>query len=341
MQKSRLTIADVAARAGVSVATVSRVVNGRYGVSEQTAARVREVIDEMGYAQSLVAQSLRSEKTGVIGVLMSRIEPFGTEILKAVSDELQDSGYELVVFCPTSEHAEGWERRSLARLGGTLVDGSLLVAPTVVDVSSDRPVVAIDPHVGAGHLPTVAGENREGAMAATRHLIELGHRRIGFLGGRTDLESAAQREAGYCAALTAAGLDVDPDLIVHGDFTEAGAEAPARRLLGLRDRPTAVFAANDRSAMRVLQLAAEQGLDVPGDLSVVGFDDVPEAAATTPPLTTVDQRIRGLGREAVRLLFALIDRDDDQPDEPIHRLMPVELVVRGSTAPPRSPHPSR
>ncbi|WP_370326044.1 LacI family DNA-binding transcriptional regulator [Euzebya sp.] len=347
MLRSRLTIADVAARAGVSVATVSRVVNGRYGVSEATAAKVRRVIDEMGYASSLVAQSLRSERTGVIGVLMSRIEPFGTEILKSVSDTLQDSGYELIVFCPTSEHAEGWERRSVARLGGTLVDGSLLIAPTVVDVASDHPVVAVDPHVGASHLPTVAAENHEGAVAATQHLIELGHRRIGFLGGRTDLESARQREAGYRAALTDAGRPVDPDLVQHGDFTEAGAEAPARRLLALPDRPTGIFAANDRSAMYVLRLAAELGLDVPGDLSIVGFDNVPETLMTNPPLTTVDQSIRALGSEAIQLLLELIDRDAQsaldgaETPEPIHRLLPVHLVVRGSTAPPRSPHPSR
>ncbi|MBY5164258.1 LacI family DNA-binding transcriptional regulator [Salsipaludibacter albus] len=333
----RVTIGDVAERAGVSVATVSRVVNDRYGVSRETTERVRKVIDELGYASSLVAQGMRSQRTGVIGVLMSRIEPFGTEILKAVSESLQDSGHELIVFCPASEHAEGWERRSLARLGDSLVDGALLVAPTVVDVSTDRPLVAVDPHVGASHLSTVSAENHEGALAATRHLVEIGHRRIGFLGGRQDLESSRQRETGYRRALMDAGIDFDPTLVQHGDFTEAGAVAPARQLLALSDRPTAIFAANDRSALSLVRTADELGLRVPDDLSVVGFDNIPEAAQATPPLTTVDQSLHALGRAAITMLLELIDRDGPGAEEPVHHTLPTELVLRRSTAPPGNP----
>ncbi len=340
----RVTIGDVATRAGVSVATVSRVVNDRYGVSTQTSSRVREVIDDLGYASSLVAQGLRSQRTGVIGVLMSRIEPFGTEILKAVSESLQDSGHELIVFCPASEHAEGWEQRSLARLGDSLVDGALLVAPTVVDLSTDRPLVAVDPHVGASHLSTVSSENHDGAMAATRHLVDIGHRRIGFLGGRQDLESSRQRETGYRRALMDAGIDFQPALVEHGDFTEAGAEAPARRLLALADRPTAIFAANDRSAFMVVHTAGELGLRVPDDLSVVGFDDIPEAARATPPLTTVDQSLHALGRAATTMLLELIDGDGPETGDPVHLTLPTKLVLRRSTAPPTAPstaHPTQ
>lgn len=332
----RVTIGDVATSAGVSVATVSRVVNGRYGVSTETSTRVQEVIDDLGYASSLVAQGLRSQRTGIIGVLMSRIEPFGSEILKAVSESLQDSGYELMVFCPASEHAEGWERRSLARLDGTL-DGTLLIAPTVVDVSTQRPLVAVDPHVGASHLSTVASENHDGALAATSHLVEIGHRRIGFLGGRQDLESSRQRETGYRRALMDADIDFDHTLVQHGDFTEAGAVAPARQLLALADRPTAIFAANDRSALSVMRTAGDLGLRVPDDLSVVGFDNIPEAALTTPPMTTVDQSLHALGRAAISMLLELIDRDGSESLDPLRRTLPTELVVRGTTAPPRNP----
>jgi len=332
---TRLTIADVASRAGVSVATVSRVVNGRYGVSPETSSRVREVIDQLGYASSLGARSLRSERTQVIGVLMSRIEPFGVEVLTAVSDELQESGYELLVYCPTSEHIGGWERTAVSRLGGTLVDGCILVAPTVVDVSTERPVVAVDPHVDSSNLPTVIAENHAGAVAATRHLIEIGHRRIGFLGGRSDIQSARERERGYRFALEDAGISVDPELIQNGDYTDDGAERPARTLLSLPDRPTAIFAANDRSALRLIEIAHEVGLDVPDALSVVGFDDIPHAALTSPALTTIDQSLRGLGREAVRILLDLIAGGADDAAAPVHRHLPVELVVRDSTAPPR------
>ncbi len=202
---------------------------------------------------------------------------------------------------PAGHHrADGWERRYLSRLSGTLTDGTILVTPTVVEVASEQPVVAVDPHVGGSSLPTVDAENFEGAVAVTQHLIELGHRRIGFLAGRPDLESARRREAGYRAALEAAGIAFDPELVRVGGFTEATAEAPARELLTLAERPTAVFAANDLSAIQTMRPRPNSASRVPDDLSVVGFDNIPESALTDPPLTTVDQSIQALGHEAVR-----------------------------------------
>lgn len=336
-RSTRVTIGDVADRAGVSIATVSRVVNGRYGVSTTTQTRVQAVIDNLGYESSLVARSLRSQRTNVIGILVADIEPFSAELLKGAAKALRGSDFEMVVYAAGQHNDEGWERRYVSRLSGTLLDGTILVTPTVIDVASMQPVVAVDPHVGGSTLPTIDSQNFEGARLVTEHLIELGHRRIGFLAGRPDLESARRREAGYRAALEQAGIPFDPELVLVGGFQEATAEAPARELLSRRPRPTAVFAANDLSAIQTMRTAAELGIRVPDDVSVVGFDNIPESALANPPLTTVDQSIQAQGDAAVRTLLALIDDpDSNDPRHPIHITLPTQLVIRSTTAPPIS-----
>jgi LacI family transcriptional regulator len=331
---SRITIADVAERAGVSIATVSRVVNGRYGVAKSTNTKVRAVIEELGYESSLVARSLRSVRTNVIGILVSDIEPFSAELLKGAAKALRESEFEMVVYAAGQHAGEGWERRSLSRLSGTLTDGTILVTPTVLDVATTQPVVAVDPHVGGSSLPTIDSQNFEGAVELTEHLLGLGHRRIGLLAGRPDLESARRREAGYRAALESAGIEYDPELVRLGGFTEETAAAPARELLTMARRPTAIFAANDLSAIQTMRTAAELGIDVPDEVSIVGFDNIPESALTDPPLTTVDQSMQALGQEAVRTLLDLIERGDQRPAEPIHITLPTKLVVRRTSAPP-------
>lgn len=328
----RATIADVARHAGVSIATVSRVVNERYGVAAATVERVKVAIDELGYEASLIARSLRSSQTNVIGVLVSDIEPFSAEVLKGVANALRSTEYELIVYSGGHGGSQvGWEKRYLSRLSGTLTDGTILVTPTVTDVASQQPVVAVDPHTGNTSFTTVASQNHEGAMIATRHLLELGHTRIGFLGGRADLESARLREAGFRDALAAAGLAVDESLVADGGFKRDTALEPARAMLSRSDRPTAVFAANDLSAIATMEVAAELGLRVPEDLSVVGYDNVPESALTDPPLTTVDQSIQRLGEVAVEILIAAIEAPHRH--EPSEVRLPAALVQRRSTAP--------
>ncbi len=332
-QHRRVTIGDVAAEAGVSVATVSKVINDRYGVAEETSARVRAVIDALGYHASLVGQSLRSRRTMVIGVLVRDLEPFSAELLKGVARGIHDTGYELVVFSGCGQPADqaGWERRYLSRISGTLADGAILVTPGSIDRTFGTPVVAVDHNVRSSTLPTVDSENLEGAVAATEHLLELGHRRIGFLAGRADLASARLREEGYRQALARAGIEVDEALVRVGDYEAATASEAARELLELDSRPTAIFAANDVTALQTTAVARTLGLDVPGELSVVGFDNVPESALGDPPLTTVEQPIQQMGVEAVRLL---IERIQDPEQAPAQVVLPTRLVVRGSTAPP-------
>ena len=330
-----MTIGDVAAQAGVSIATVSKVINGRYGVAPATLERVQAVIDELGYESSLVARSLRSLRTNVLGIVVADIEPFSAELLKGAGAAIRERGYELIVYSGSGHGKDhsGWERRYISRLGGTLTDGIILVTPTVVDVDDGTPVVAVDPHTGPSSLPSVHSDNLAGAITATRHLLELGHRRIAFLAGRPDLESARQREQGYCRALSDAGLPVDPNLIRVGDYELEMSQEPARQLLTLDDRPTAVFAANDLSAMQTMHVARTLGLAIPGDVSVVGFDNIPESALIEPPLTTIDQSIQEMGRRAVELLIAVIEGETGLTQQVT---LPTRLVVRQSTGvPPR------
>ena len=197
MSQRRVTIGDVATEAGVSIATVSKVINDRYGVAAGTSTRVKAVIEELGYESSLIARSLRSHRTNVLGILVSDIEPFSAELLKGAARAIRTTGYEVIVYSGGGhgeEHA-GWERRSVSRLSGTLTDGIILVTPTVDDVGGGT-IVAVDPHTGASSMPSVHADNLAGATAATEYLIGLGHRRIGFLAGRPDLESARPARAG-------------------------------------------------------------------------------------------------------------------------------------------------
>jgi LacI family transcriptional regulator len=332
MSTGHVTIADVAAAAGVSVATVSKVLNDRYGVAEQTSARVRSVIEELGYTSSLGAQSLRSRRSNVLGILTNDIEPFNAELLKGAARAIRGTGYDLVVFsdCGQVEDQPGWERRALSRVSA-LTDGAILVTPSTVDVAVAAPVVAVDHNIQGTLLPTVDSDNLSGGIAATEHLIRLGHRRIGFLAGRTDLESSRLRQEGYRRALATAGIAFDADLVRVGGYTPEGAREAARELLAPERRPTAIFGANDASALETIAVARSLGLRVPADLSVVGFDNVPESALCDPPLTTVEQPIQRMGVEAVQILIKLID-DPKRP--PVQVVLPTKLVERASTAPP-------
>lgn len=325
----RPTITDVANTAGVSVATVSKAINGRDGVSATTLAHVLEVVAELGYESSLVATSMRRGRTNVIGVLVAEFEPFALQLLRGVSTALQDTPYDVLAYAGSVSAGDhlGWERRSLSRLGGTLIDGAILVTPTTTPAQASVPIVAVDPHAGPDGPASVAVVNVDGARAATEHLIALGHRRIGHLRGRTDLASAHQREQGYREALGAAGIAFDPALVADGGYRAAGATLGAHALLDNPDRPTAVFAANDLSALEMISVAQERGLHVPTDLSVVGFDDIPEAASHTPQLTTIRQPLAEMGAAAVRMLLDMLGGAG-----PEHVRMPAELIVRASTA---------
>ncbi|TQS21607.1 LacI family DNA-binding transcriptional regulator [Microbispora sp. KK1-11] len=328
-----VTMSDVARLAGVSVATVSRVVNGRYGVSAGTTAQVRSAIERLGYESSLVATSLRRSRTGVLGLVTHSFQSYTAEVLKGVMEALTQSGFDLIIYANSDlygTYSEGWEQRHLTRLSGTLTDGCIVVTPWG-EVRSSTPVVVIDP-ARDSTAPSVTADNLAGATQVVEHLLGLGHRRIGFIAGRASLAAAWSREEGYRTALAGAGVPVDPTLIGRGDFNPESAIPLARALLERPDRPTAIFAASDGMALKVLEVAKELGLGVPGDLSVVGFDNIPESALAEPALTTVDQSMYRLGYEAARMLKSLVIGEWEGPRR---ILLPTRLLVRGSTAPPK------
>ncbi|MGI5129795.1 LacI family DNA-binding transcriptional regulator [Pseudonocardia sp. CA-107938] len=334
MAKQRATIRDVATRAGVSVATASKAINDRYGVAADTVRRVHEAVADLGYESSIVARSMRMPRTGVIGILVWDIEPYSAEVLKGAAQALRDTDYELLVYAAAGRSADrmGWENRHLPRLSGTLIDGAVLVTPTVERTPGPTPVVAVDSHIGEEGLPAVDSDNFGGARLATDHLLGLGHRRIGFLGRPPrELESGLQREHGYRASLAAAGVPFDPDLVRAGGYGATDLQDAARALLELPHPPTAIFAANDVSAIATIDVALTLGLDVPRDLSVVGFDNVPESALCRPALTTVEQPLQLMGQRAVEMLLAVLAGDRLATSQ---LRLPTRLVARDSTAAP-------
>jgi len=327
--QGRVKLADVAARAGVSVATVSKVVNSRYGVAKETISIVQDVIDEMGYVGNLGASGLRSQRTNVIGILVADFEPYSAELIKGAARATRNTQYDLLAYAGGEKPA--WERRSLARLGGTLIDAAVVVTPTATDTAISVPVVAVDPHYGPNWLPTIDCDSFGGARSALEHLIGLGHTRIAFLGGREELDSSQLRESGFREAMRLANIPIADELVRYSRYDPEIAYMVSEELLSLPQPPTAIFAANDVTAMSVVAAARAKGLSVPEDLSVVGFDDIPDASLCTPPLTTVQQPLQAMGEAAMRMLLDILEGREHEH----HIRMDTRLIVRSSTAPPR------
>lgn len=329
--KSNVTIRDVAAAAGVSVSTVSRVLNDKDDVAPETYERVQEVIRQLGYASSLAARGMRSRRTNVIGLIMPDVgEPFPIEVMRGVNEAIAAFDYHLIIYTAgdtRESKSAARERQYVSLLNSGITDGVIIVTPAATSFSTADPVVVVDPNNVCPDCATVIATNRAGALSATRYLLELGHRRIGFVGGRPELQSAVRRLQGYRDGLAEAGVPLHPELVEVGDYTAETGFVCGRRLLSLPDPPTAIFAANDQSAIGVMRAADEAGLSVPEDLSVVGFDNIPETAYVNPPLTTVDQFITRMGYTATEILMRLIEGESLDGD--IHKI-PTELVVRES-----------
>ncbi len=305
-----ITIQDVAKAAGVSVSTVSRVLNEKDDVAPETYEKVKAIIQEMGYTSSLAAKSMRSRATNVIGLIMPDVaDPFSIEVMKGVNRAIAPLDYDLIVYTTGDFKKNTWadnQRRYVALLNNSITDGVVIVTPSATDFPRSAPVVAVDPNRASPDIPAVIATNHAGTLSAMRYLIGLGHRRIAFIGGRTDLWSGIQRRQAYEDALCQAGIPVEPDLIQDGDFITEAAVLCTRRLLDLPHPPTAIFAANDQSAIGVISTARELGVGIPDDLSVVGFDNIPETAYIQPALTTVDQFVAEMGFAATELLMNLI-----------------------------------
>lgn len=328
-KKRAVTIHDVAKAAGISVSTVSRVLNGKADVAAATQARILAVIDELGYTSNLAARSMRSHRNNLIGLVVPDIgSPYSIEIMKGVNRAIAETDFDLLVFTTADAQktdALAHEQHYVSLLSNSITDGVLIAASATETFVSHTPIVSIDPHTPNPDYPCTQGTNFEGAKKAVEYLLNLGHRRIGFITGRGDSHSAARRKEGYCAALKLAGIAVDDTLIAVGDYTTKTGERAARQLLTLPKPPTAIFAVNDQSAIGVYQAAEKLGLSIPEDVSVIGFDNITEAQYLG--LTTVDQFLSEMGYTAVQMLISLINH---KPLEfQIHK-MPAELVIRKS-----------
>ncbi len=332
-QRRGVTIAEIAQAAGVSVPTVSKVLNGRPGVSAATRRQVEQVLDEQGYEQR---RPHPGSGSGLVDLVINGLDTqWATTLLRGAQAEVARLGLDLVV-TTTETPASGrtWVDH-LSRRGS---EGVILVAAQVHDVAERElsrlrmPVVLLDP-IGAAlpSLPTVAATNWAGGRDATEHLIGLGHTRIAFITGPLRDESHRDRLDGYRSALQRRGLRVDPALVRHGDSLVSGGVEHGTALLTLEDRPTAIVSGSDEQAYGVYLAAAELGLSVPRDVSVVGFDDVDLCQWVTPPLTTVRQPLLEMGREAARIVVEM-SRASLRPSPRTE--LATSLVLRRSTAAP-------
>jgi LacI family transcriptional regulator len=325
------TIRDVATESGVSVSTVSRVLNNKDDVSPETYDRVKEVIANLGYTSSLAARSMRTLRKNVIGLIMPDAgEPFPIEVMKGVNGTIADLDYDLLIYTcgdRRKHFTADREKKFVSLLNNSITDGVIVVTPEATHFNTGGPLVAVDPHYEINEYPSIISTNWEGAREMMDYLFQLGHRRIGFISGRFDLQSSNSRLRGYKDGLEGAGIPIDPELITQGDFTaETGLES-AKQLLSLANPPSAIFASNDGMALGVYQAAQEAGLSIPEDLSVVGFDNIPEASLCTPGVTTIHQPIQEMGKIAVQMLLKLIE--GEELEENVIKT-PTRLVIRES-----------
>lgn len=331
MPKKRraVTIQDVARKAGVSVSTVSRVLNGKVDVAEETQGHVLAIIEDMGYTSNLAARSMRSQKKNLIGLIMPDIAyPFAIEVMKGVNQAIAESEFDLLVYTTGDVRKTGRayaEQKYVSLLTNSISDGVIVVAPVAGEYNLDAPIVSIDPSLSNPNYPAVHATNYQGAMDAMEYLLGLGHRRIGYISGRAELESSNRRLLGYKESLQKAGIPIDEELIAAGDYTTETGVSCARKLLALENRPTAIFASNDQMAMGVFQVAQELGLQIPKDFSLVGFDNIPESKYLG--LTTVDQFIFEMGYVGTQMLIKIIN--GVPLDNQTYR-MQTELIVRNS-----------
>jgi LacI family transcriptional regulator len=334
----RPTIRDIAGLAGVSVATVSRVLNDRPDVAAETRGTVLRLIRDHNFTTNRTARGLSAGRTGLVGLTLPVVHAdyFG-RIASGAAEALYEQDMR-VVLCPTL-HEHEREVSLLEQLMDGTTDGAVVLLPSESSaelkelMENGYPFVVVDPRelLDEG-IAAVSATHWSGARAATNHLLSLGHRRIAVITGPADWAASQERLNGYRAALRAAGITPSPELIAEADFLIDGGRRAATELLTQPHPPTAIFAFNDNMAVGVMQVAAERGLRIPRDLSIVGFDDSEQASIVTPPLTTVRQPLEEMGRIAVSLLMRLIDK---QRVEALRVELATRLVVRDSTAPPR------
>ncbi len=325
-----VTIKDVAREAGVSIATVSRVYNDALSVADETRAHVQRVGTRLGYVPHATARSLITRRTSTIGVILPDLHgEFFSEIIRGVDMSARARGYHILV---SSSHASAAEVRAALQLMRGRVDGLLVLTTepheAMQPLAGRLPVVRIGAGANGKAEDAIMVANYEGALAMGRHLLLLGHRRIAVITGAGENLDVRERLDGFRAALREAGVTPDSALELAGDFTEESGYAAGVRLAAMTPRPTAVFALNDAMALGAMSALRAAGLEIPSDIGVTGFDDIPTAQYLEPPLTTVRVDISALGGRAAERLFSVLQAPDHLP--PFRSVLPASLVIRRS-----------
>jgi LacI family transcriptional regulator len=332
LERGSATIFDVAREAGVSYATVSRVLNNRDHVRPETRESVMNAVARLGFVANPQARSLAGGPSQVIGLLLHGLSTsYMGEIVRGIDAELEAADYDLMLY--TTHRRKLKESAYVGAITRGMAAGLLLILPRNAAAYLDSlrarhfPYMLIDHQGNGDYEHSVGATNWQGGYDATRYLIDLGHRRIGLVTGTLEMGCAVDRLEGYRQALADHGLPADPALIYTGDFLQPSGFAAGRALLALPDRPTAIVSSNDEMAFGVMEAARDRGLTIPEDLSIIGFDDIPQAGLVYPPLTTIRQPREQMGRVATRMLLTMIA----DPHLEIKRVaLPTELVVRQS-----------
>jgi LacI family transcriptional regulator len=328
-------MADVAARAGVSVATVSRALSGDpKRVSAPVLQRIIDAAEELDYIPNNLARNMRAGSSRILGLVISDIgNPFFTAVVRGVEDVAQRHGYSLVL--SNTDEDPDREAASLGVMAAERAAG-LIIATTNENGTALRrfadmgmAIVAIDRHIADLPTDSVVVDNESASHEAVTHLVRLGHRRVAIVGGPSDADTARERRRGYERALAEARIAMEPELVRAGDFRETAGLTVTRELLDLREPPTAIFAVNNLTTIGVLGALRERGVEVPTEMSVVGFDDIPTAELMQPPLTVVQQPTYRMGARAADLLIRRLREPDAAVKEVV---LAARLVVRGSTA---------
>jgi DNA-binding LacI/PurR family transcriptional regulator len=330
------SIKDIARQAGVSHCTVSRALHFSPLIAPKTAARIRAIAERSGYVPNAVARSLVSRSTRTVGVVVTTIaDPFIGEVVEGIERFANEQGYSVIL---ADSHADpDLEMKVVAGFSERRVDGILVAASRVGALHGKRlaganvPIVLINNQHPGDFAHSVGIDNIEASRTIVTHLLDLGHRRIAYIGDRLGYQSETERLSGYRAALRSRRIAVHAELVVSGDGKPAEGERAANQLFRLGHPPTAVFCYNDMTALGVLRAAGTRRLRVPDDISIAGFDDLFVASYTSPPLTTVRQPKQEMGRRAMSILVQLLR--GEKPESSIK--LPGELIVRGSTGIPR------
>jgi LacI family transcriptional regulator len=328
----KVTIKDIAKEADVSITTVSRVLNNKPDVGDDTRAKILKIIDDMNYNPNSVARGLVMQKTHTIGLIIPDISnPFFPQIVRAVEDKAQELGYS-VIFFNTDNHLER-ERKAVELFKSKQVDG-LIVSLSLGNEeilknlkAANYPVVQIDRSVLDHSYPLVSIDNQKSAYQMVEYLLKKGHKKIAHISGDLNTTTARERLSGYKKALKNYKIKINEDYIIEGDYTQDSAYQAMQNLLKLEVRPTAVFAANDLSAAGVYKAVFSANLKIPEDIAVAGHDDINLASLLKPELTTMRQPKYKMGERAVTVLLAMINNENEKIED---QILNTDLIIRES-----------